>query len=57
MATLTPYTREMGTICPFGVFPLFYGIFRFKIGHFSGPKRANGGGFGVPRPRNHLKCP
>ena len=29
------YTREMGTICPFGVFfSLFYSFFRFKIGHF-----------------------
>ena len=28
------YTRDMGTICPFGVFPLFYSIFHFKIGHF-----------------------
>ena len=57
------YTREMGTICPFGVFPLFYSIFRFRIGHFpfktqcfanslkrpySGPKRTNGE-FGVPK--------
>ena len=28
------YTREMGTICPFGVFSLFYSICCFKIGHF-----------------------
>ena len=28
------YTREMGTICPFGGFFLFYSIFRFEIGHF-----------------------
>ena len=28
------YTREMGTLCPFGIFPLFYSIFCFKIGHF-----------------------
>ena len=28
------YTREMGTFWPFGVFPLFYSILGFKIGHF-----------------------
>ena len=27
-------TRATGTICPFGVFSLFYSIFRFKIAIF-----------------------
>ena len=31
--TPTLYSREMGTICPFGVFPCFTVFFCFKVGH------------------------
>ena len=33
------YTREMGTVCLLALFPLFYSICRFKIGHFPFKRR------------------